>query len=293
MLAAITGHAAAEPQAGCGARLLGTTAVTTVRNVPMINLTGNHRPLTLILDTGAELTVLTPAAAERIGAQPPRYEINHQLRGIGSTLATREVELSSFAAGDVALQWRRLLVAPVSIAAASTGALDGLLGADALSDFDIDLDLPHHRLTFYEKQGCPAAAPSWTGPYTGIAASRSAADRLFFPIQVDGSRFTAIIDTGAQMTTISTAAARTLGITAAMLAHDRSITSRGAAGEQQASYLHRFARLDLGTEAIRSPEMIVTDLALADADIILGSDLLAARRLWLSYGAQRVFLSGP
>jgi predicted aspartyl protease len=276
----------------CSTRFLGSTTVTTLNGVPIVTLAANGHPVTLVLDTGAERTILLPAVAERIGAQPPRVEFRRQMRGIAGTLATREVELSSFAAGKVALLWRRVLVGSVTMSTAFSGQLDGLLGADALSDFDIDLDLPHRRMTFYEEQSCSNAAPDWAGSYAEITTGRSLGDHLFFPVQLDGRRLVAIIDTGAQLTTLSTTAARALGVTEAMLARDRSVTTRGAAGEQLESHVHRFSRLEVGHEAIRSPELVVTDIALKDADIVLGTDFLSSRHLWLSYGSQRIFLSG-
>lgn len=276
----------------CGARRVGSAAVSTVNNMPLVTLSANHRPLTLLLDTGAELTVITPAAAERIGAQPPRFEINHQMRGIGGTLSTREVELTGFAVGDVPLQWRRLLVASVTVATAS-GPVDGLLGADELSDYDVELDFPRHRVTFYDKQSCADAKPDWAGAYSTLVVSRSASDHLFFPVRLDGRSIAAIIDTGAQQSTVSRATARALGIGDAALASDRPVTARGAAGEQLGSRIHRFASLEVGAETVRNLDLVVTELTLQDADIVLGADFLSGKRAWLSYGSKRVFLSGP
>src|SRR5437870_3116839 len=57
---------------GCGTRRIGEISIATVGRTPLITVSANDTPVTLILDTGAERTVLTPAAAERIRAQPPR-----------------------------------------------------------------------------------------------------------------------------------------------------------------------------------------------------------------------------
>ena len=45
---------------GCGAVLLGETTVATLRNAPIVTLSANGVPVTLVLDTGAEGTILTP-----------------------------------------------------------------------------------------------------------------------------------------------------------------------------------------------------------------------------------------
>src|SRR5204862_3906698 len=95
---------------GCGTTLRGKIVVATLNRAPFVTLSANGRPVTLILDTGAERTVLTPTAADRIGAQRPIVEFPRQLRGISGDLPSREIELRSFTAGSIVLTWRRVMV---------------------------------------------------------------------------------------------------------------------------------------------------------------------------------------
>jgi predicted aspartyl protease len=283
-------HPVAAAGSGCAAVRLGETTVATLRNAPIITLSANGMPVTLVLDTGAEGTILTPAVAQRIGAQRPRIEFQRQIRGIGGTLQTSEVELRSFTVGGVAIPWRRVRVAPVNLASVFSGPLDGVLGADSLSSFDVDLDLPGNRMVLYEKQTCAGALPAWTQPYARINAGRSMGGHLFFPVQLDGRRIDAFVDTGSQFTVLSTRAALALGVTATVLARDRVATVRGVAAEQLAAHVHRFSQLQIGAETIRDPEIIVTDVTLNDADLVMGIDFLRPRRIWLSYGSQQIFV---
>ena len=62
--------AAGGASGGCGTVRLGQTTVATLRNAPIVTLLANGMPATMLLDTGAETTVLTPAVAQRIGAVP-------------------------------------------------------------------------------------------------------------------------------------------------------------------------------------------------------------------------------
>src|SRR6266404_2039148 len=275
---------------GCGPPRLRHTPVATLRNAPIVTLLANGMPVTVLLDTGAETTILTPAVAQRLGAQRPRVEFQRQLRGVAGSLQTTEVELQSFAIGGVAIPWRRVRVAPINVASVFSGPLDGVLGADSLNSFDIDLDLPNNRITLYSKQTCPDAAPAWTEPYVTIAAGRSKGDHLFFPVWLDGHKISAFVDTGSQSTVLSTNAALALGVTPGLLAQDRAAVLRGAAAEQLSARVHRFARLEIGAEPIHNPEIMVADLRLGDADLVLGIDLLRPRRIWLSYGSQKIFL---
>jgi predicted aspartyl protease len=115
-------------------------------------------------------------------------------------------------------------------------------------------------------------------------------DHLFFPVQLDGRRTDAFVDTGSQFTVLSTRAALAMGVGPTVLARDPVATVRGAAAEQLAAHVHRFSQLAIGAETIPNPEIIVTDVRLSDADLVLGIDFLRPRRIWLSYGSQQIFI---
>jgi predicted aspartyl protease len=244
-----------------------------------------------ILDTGAERTVLTPEAAKQIHAQRPRIEFQRRVRGVRGDLASYEVELHSFAVGDVPIPWRRILVAPVRTAVVFPTPLDGLLGADILSDFDVDIDLLGHLIGLYPKQTCPTVAPTWAGRYSSIPTGLSPGGHFFFPVQLDGHRLTATIDTGSQLTLITMASARAAGASEAALSRDRLTAMQGVAGDPVASHIDRFGKLDLGGVIVRNPDIVVADIRSADAEIVLGMDFLSSRRFWLSYGSRRIFVS--
>src|SRR5438874_4204278 len=100
---------------GCGTRPIGKVIVATLNRAPFVTVSANGHPVTLLLDTGTERTVLTPEVAVRIGARRPSIEFRRNLRGIAGTLPIHEVELRSFSAGHVVIPWRRIGVAPVTI----------------------------------------------------------------------------------------------------------------------------------------------------------------------------------
>jgi aspartyl protease len=202
----------------------------------------------------------------------------------------------------LAIPWRRVRVASLNMPSVFSGPLDGVLGADTLSSFDVDLDLPHHRMVFYGKQSCPSAPPAWAEPYATIPARKTFSNHLSFPAQLDGHLIDTFIDTGAQLSVLSSKAALALGVTEAALSHDRATVTLGAAAERLNSHLHRFSHMEVGHrfshmevggEIVRNPALIVADVSLKDADLILGIDFLGSRRIWLSYGSQQIFLSRP
>jgi predicted aspartyl protease len=282
--------ARAADDASCGATPIGKLTVATINDVPFVTLMANGHPVVLVLDTGAERTVLLPSAAERIGAHAPQVEFQQRLRGISGSLSTREIELESFAAGGLSIPWHRAVVAPVTTPKVFTTPFDGLLGDDVLSGFDFDVDLPHQRMTFYERGAC-VTAPPWAGPYAAISTGQSRSEHLFFPVKLDGREVSAIVDTGAQRTTVAKWAANALGITEELLQHDQPMTTYGATAEQLNSHIHQFQQLQVGAEVIPRPQLVVSDVKLQDAAVVLGVDFLRSARIYISYASLEIFLA--
>jgi predicted aspartyl protease len=281
---------AADGVGVCGTIRLAETAVAMLSNQPIVKVFANNAAVLLLLDTGAEATVLTPAAAQRIGAQHAGVELGRQMHGITGDLPAGELELRNLTIGGVEVPRRRVRVGPIEIVNALSGPLDGVLGADILRGFDIDLDLPGRRMTLYQGQSCAAASPAWAQPYARIAAGRSPSNRLFFSVQLDGRRISALFDSGAQFSVLSTRTALALGVNETVLARDPPVTVLGADGEQLSAHAHRFFRLEVDGEVIRNAEIDVTEISLNEADLVLGIDFLGSRRVWISYGSQQLFL---
>src|SRR5262245_47672361 len=77
----------------CGAVRVGETMLTIVENAPIITLFANGAAIALLVDTGAQTTILAPDAAQRVGARRPRIEFPREMQGIAGSLQTGEVEL--------------------------------------------------------------------------------------------------------------------------------------------------------------------------------------------------------
>jgi predicted aspartyl protease len=267
-------------------------AVTAMGNVPTVTLRINGSPANFLFDTGAERTILTAPAAKRLGVVP-HYEYARRMRSIGGAVAGGDAVLRTVDLGGRALPDVRVLVGSVSLPMIGGEPLDGLLGADFLADFEVDLDLARRRVLLYQPPACTIAAPAWSESYTTIKANRSLHDRLFFPVSLDGNRLAALIDTGAQLTALDAASAAALGLSGGALARDPVATLRGAAAELVKSRAHRFTRLEFAGEVLRDPVIVIAQLGLQDADLVLGADFLRSRRVWLSYGSHQIFVGRP
>jgi predicted aspartyl protease len=246
--------------------------------------------LRMILDTGAERTLLTEGAVARLGM--PR-DTQHETRtfGIGGVSTTRDAIVSNFAIGGTYLPVPRVTVGQFALPIEQGGDLDGLLGADILSAFDVDLDTRTGRLTLYRARNCPHDGPPWQEPFLSMGSVSAQGNRLLVPIVLDGIGGVATLDTGAQNTVISVAMAQRAGVDAAAMARDPSITAHGAAADELSVRVHHFRLLRIGPAEVSDPPLPIVPAPDGLGDGLVGADFLAGRRVWLSYASLRVFIT--
>lgn len=94
----------------------------------------NGVPLLLLVDTGAERTVISPAAIARAGMDPERGRLL-RIVGVTGSATAREVVVPLL---DVA--GARVGPLPVIVHEMSVGEVDGLLGRDVLDYFTLTVD---------------------------------------------------------------------------------------------------------------------------------------------------------
>src|SRR5208337_4607475 len=159
---------------------------------PLVDAEVNGDPVRLIVDTGAETTLLTSAAAERLGV--PATGTSLRLVGVGGEGAGSATTVHSLAIGELVL--RNLPVVVDSDSENSGPSLgkvaDGILGLDVLSHFDVDLDMPNGRITFYRARMCEGGRPDWTLAYATLDAEVSARLHLIVPVGLDNQTLSPI-----------------------------------------------------------------------------------------------------
>ena len=292
-LAALAALLLAVPQdgkGGCLPRRLADLPVRVDQGLPIVSvMIGGHRSK-LILDTGAEQTLIATPAAYSLGVQV-HQEYPKTMRGLSGNFPIGKADVT-ISAGDTVLTRRGVSVGPISLPPLGYITPDGLLGADILSEFEVDLDLPHELLHLYAPPpSCVIAGPLWPRPYDVIAANRSLHDRLFFPLALDGSKLTGIFDSGSDRSVLDKISAQKIGTS--QVTNDQVPGIRGVTTGEVSTSAYRFRRLVLGTEEISNPLFVTAMLNLDDAGVIIGMDYLRWHRVWLSYGAHKIFVQRP
>lgn len=175
--------------------------------------------------------------------------------------------------------------------------VDGILGADIIADYAIELDIPgrHWRMTPNVEAGTlddlPASVP--------FALDDMRAPRL--KIRLNGVEIPAILDTGARGTIVNWAAAKAIGITPDSPGVVKATDIKGATNHAMPSVEAPIAALTIGEAKVEGKKVRIADLSifkvlgfsLEQPAVILGIDMFADRRFVIDHPGLRLHISPP
>jgi predicted aspartyl protease len=281
-----------DPATACDYQMRTSVPLDVGHGRPLVDAEVNGDSVRLIVDTGAETTLLTSAAAQRLGVAGTGTPI--RLVGVGGEGTGAATLVHSLVIGELSL--RNLPVVVDNDGDSENGpslgrVADGILGLDVLSHFDVDLDMPNGRITLYRARACENGKPDWTLAYATLDAEVSARLHLIVPIGLDGRTLSATVDSGSDSTVLADRDMARFGLTPSVLRRDPVIRVRGIAPTLSPIRVHRFDALTIGDLLFLHPQIPVSPLPDFVGDMLLGSDVLRDHRAWLSWGSGRVYVA--
>lgn len=287
-LAALLLAGCAGPLGGaCGRQPEAQLPITMRRNIPVVTATVNDVPATMILDTGAEHTVLLAPFVDRIRLKRD-FRRATMIRGIGSAMASAVARPDAIGLGPETINRPFVIVGSFSTGDLPGGSIDGLLGADILAAYDVDVDIPGGRLALYPT--CANPVPPWQQPYVALPG-RLLRGRFFIPLVLDGVTIPVAIDTGAEYSLVSVRAAQAAGVSPEALSRDPPAYLTVVGPDAVTARVHRFREIRVGPDRFVDPVLPVLPATGNPIDGILGMNYLRHHRVWLSYAGGQVFLA--
>ena len=254
------------------------------------------KSVTFLIDTGAEKTLLSETSVKRLGLARDEWVSSH-MQGIGGYEQHPNAKLDTLELGGMALRRRgteidsTISVAPLPFISGANRAIDGLLGADYLSSFDVAFDLRHGRITLYDVTGCAGNFLPWANPYVAISTDNPVPGRLLLPIRVNGQKMSAQIDSGSTRTVMALRSALRTGLTQAVLDRDPRQKVRGVGAAELTAYEHLFNEFQVGPSDLRKLPVLIMPLPVQGGDVLLGIDWLGAQPVWISWTTNQVFVA--
>jgi hypothetical protein len=268
-----------------------------VGNVITLPVAVNDITATFVLDTGAQRSLVSIEAVQRLALARDQW-VGTTMSGIGGIDRRPNANPRSFSLGGVPLV-RRTLNHDTSLTVGilprthvGSQVIDGLLGRDFLSVFDLDLDVPGARLTIFQVQGCTGRFLPWHGDYTPVPVTIPTEHALVVPVTLDGTALRALVDSGSSASLVAAPGMFRLGLQPSSLAQDPTDQINGLGPRAVVTHLHKFRSLQVGRQAIDAPSIWVAPIRLSPiVDMLLGADWLSGRRVWISYATQQVFVA--
>ncbi len=265
---------------------VGDLPVAFVRGEPVVDVSIRGKPVRLILDTGAETSVLTPKAVARLQVHRDfgSFRVDGAGGGVYAT-ASYPGNLTMDRAVDVGV-----VFAVVALGHDGETA-DGVVGDDVLNGYDIALDFPHHRIALFDPAGDADVIPFAQGQFVRLPMTTLASRRHEISLSLDGSAVSALVDTGwAAPSSVQQAALDRLGLHP--LSCGGVITMYGVGGLPAQGRLCRFETITIGGEVLPHPLLIVQTGPATDYDMVLGEDYLRRHEVFISNRYHAMYLGG-
>lgn len=282
--------ACGQQQADCNLTMVAQLPIQVQAHLLTVPVGLNGKWVRMIVDTGAERTTVSEKAADRLDLPLDKRFITRSV-GIGGAGSHADATLSSMVIGGVRFPVERIAVGTLNFDGVSGLNADGLLGADILLAFEMDIDVPRKTLTLYRVRHCPGTKPNWAEPAVEVTGVTSRKDRMLIPFALDGAEGLAVLDTGAQKSVIGVDMARRMGLTEESMVGDPIVRHRGAGPGLLSTHLHQFHALRIGPAVEEQPALSVLPTPAGFGDALVGEDFLQGRRVWLSFPTRQLFVS--
>lgn len=179
-----------------------------VNTVPIKMMARGARPIVPLTLNGAEKPFLldTGGAATSID-----YKLSQELKLSYRDSRVKMMDLSGNAVALVAvvptLQLGRLQESNAELQVmpsdlSGSGMFSGILSADYLAEYDVELDFGGGKMNFFSKDHCEGKVVYWNAPGVAVVPMQFRDHHINISVMLDGKPIKAIVDTGAPDTTL-------------------------------------------------------------------------------------------
>jgi predicted aspartyl protease len=258
----------------------------------MVPVTIAGQARAMIIDTGAMQSMVRGADVTGL---PHLSAPDGPLRGLGGKSMAEIVRLPTLALG--AVLWRDATVYVGPDGFSPDPRLAGILGANLLRAYDVEIDPAAGRVSLLSQDRCSGNPLGGSGDRAlALPIEVGPGGWIVVPVTLDGVRLRAIIDTGADTSVIGVDSARARFHLEPGDPGTESIgESRTADGGRVAASRHRFQTLEIGSARFDAPWLTIMPVHLGDAggaaapDLVIGMHQLRALHLYIAYRQHMLF----
>ena len=285
--------ASTAARADCKINQLLELPVTMAGDSPTTKATINGQQVRLVVDTGAFFSLVTPAAAARLGLKPAPLPFNMRVEGIAGEANVHVGTAKSFELEGVPFHNIDFLIGERGLGE----DVDGLIGENLLSGFDTEFDLANGVVRFMQPAGCGGdrSLAYWAGavPYGEMSIDRIAMPslRIRGNAMVNQRRISVVFDTGAYRSIMTMAGARAAGLSTVGPGVVAEAATRGIGRQQARTWIAPVASVDIGGEQVKTTRVRFGEIELGDSDMVLGADFFLSHRIYVAKSQNRLYFT--
>jgi len=271
-----------------------TLPINYERYLPTVAIMINGHSVNMGVDTGAERTFVTPEAAEEMHLPNDPHHMTQSI-GVGGSKTVNNVMVDDISFGLAHLTQQSMAVNSLTSRLGSqdfgpTLSLGGLLGADILSQYDIEYDVTGRTLSLYSVSNCAQISPLWEGDYARLPTKLTSHKLLLIPVSLDKHVVMAIFDTGASGLFLTRSSAAKAGFADNIFDTDPVAFGSGVNNQSFQMPIHMFEGIIIGKELYRGLRVGIVNSSLGNADMLVGENYMNEHRFWLSYSTGTLFI---
>lgn len=255
---------------------------------PVISVVINDKASRVLLDTGGFWSMIAPEAA--IGLTPRTSPVEARL-GLQGLPMTKYVKQPSIQIGPAKIPNVEFFVAPQGY----MQKLDATLGAEWLSQFDVEIDPVKNTVSLFSHDHCEGQVVHWQHEDLAVVpfqASKEDGGHIKVKLKLADKTVRVMIDTGASESFLSMRAARRLfDLTPDSPGMQAAEEVKDVHGRAHKLYRYQFSSLDMGGIAFKNPRIMVGDMADDDDDMILGMHQLHGLHLYFAYKEKNLYVT--
>jgi clan AA aspartic protease (TIGR02281 family) len=263
----------------------------------------NGQKIGVLLDTGAQGSVILRTAADRLGLT--RHTASgYRAYGVGGESYAEYAVLDEMKLGQaVRRNWRVLVVGERDLGADYAF----LLGYDFFEQVDLEFDLPNDRVRLFQAEDCGNLSLAyWAKGTADVVRLEADHDKpgILVPVTLNGRTLLAELDSGTSRSVVSRLVAAQLGVTPQTPGTRTAGTVGGIGAGRADQWISAFQSFAIGGELIRNPEIRFTDLSIATTqtgsrlavrqdlrDMLLGLDFLRAHRVYVAHSQGKLYFT--
>lgn len=283
--------AAGAASAACVLQQLAELPVTMEGLRPVISAKIDGADVRLFVDTGSFFSMLSPAAAARLGLHPRPLPFGFTVGGVTGSSTPAVATAKDFSFLGYPMHNVDFLVAEHGMGE------DGLVGQNLLNVADVEFDFGDGVIRLMRPKGCGNAELAyWAGPTQSISVLpiepiEPPEGKIRGDAMLNGKRIRVVFDTGAYQSMLSLRAARAAGIKM----NDPGVVSAGVISgvgrRLLKSWIVPVASFSIDGEVIKNTRLRVADVDLQDVDMLLGSDFFLSHRIYVSKSQRKIYFT--